>query len=180
MDQYPKIPRISVTGLRLRGKRYLDEAEVIRLLEGSVVIEEKIDGSNEIQVVDGYAFFGENLKWVHAVEYRDLPAYFVVFDIWDGQRFLSREEKEEVAQILGVPVVPLIFMGCIGSVEELLQFLGRPSDFGAERIEGIVVKNYAQSLFAKVVDPLFEDVVDSSGHWRRRPWRTNRLVARNS
>jgi len=173
--KYPEINRIPIPGFRIRGKHYLLPEEVEELLKGEVVVEEKLDGNTMAEEQEGYMIFGEYLKWVHSIHYTALPDWFVGFDVWDGEKFLPRREKEVVFDILGIPCVPLLFRGRIRSVDQLISFLGRPSAFGAPRIEGIVVKNYSTGKMGKIVDPRFEDQIDSSPHWRRKKRTLNIL-----
>lgn len=55
--------------------------------------------------------FGENLYAVHSIEYPRLSHYFYVFAIRDGDTWLSWEQVNFYAQILGLPVVPLVRQG---------------------------------------------------------------------
>lgn len=42
--KYPKIRRIPIAGIKLKGKRYLTDKEVDELVSGEVIVEEKLDG----------------------------------------------------------------------------------------------------------------------------------------
>ena len=177
MKRYPKIYRIGIPTHRRRGKNYLLTDEVDNLLTGSVVIEEKLDGKLVELEAEGYVIFKEDLKRRHTVAYMDLPTWEVGLDVWDPaqERFLNLDDKQVVFQALGISVAPILYTGTIRSLGQVFDFLGIESAFGASRIEGIVIKNYAKGVFGKVVDPLFDQEVDESKHHLRRPYETNRL-----
>ena len=55
--------------------------------------------------------------------------------------------------MLDIEVVPLLFKGEIKNIDELNHLLIRTSGLGGETVEGIVVKNYGQTVF--VADQVF-------------------------
>lgn len=177
MKRYPKIYRIEVPGHRRRGKDYLITDEVDNLLTGFVVVEEKLDGKLIELEDEGYCIFKEGLKQRHTIDYTDLPAWEVGLDIWDPdqERFLNRDEKYVVFQVLGIPLAPRLFAGAVRGLGQLFNFLGSPSAFSASKIEGVVIKNYDKGLFGKIVDPYFDQEIDEAGHHLRRPCVRNRL-----
>lgn len=176
VHKYSKISRIAVDSFVKRGKRYLSDQEVAALFSGSVVVEEKLDGKLVEIEEEGYTIYKEDLKRRHTVEYAALPAWEIGLDVWDPDcGFLDQLQKHLVFTTLGVPTAPVLFMGKVTSHKELLSFLGTPSVFVASRIEGIVIKNYGQGLFGKIVDPLFDKQVDESVHPIRSPYVRNRL-----
>lgn len=179
MKRYPKIYRIQIEGVVKRGKYYLTPDEITRLLDGPICVEEKIDGKlveSPSHEQEGYILFYEDAKRRHTVEYTQLPAWLIGIDIWDKDwGFLGRKDREIVFGALGVPVAPLIFEGCVNSISSLITFIGRPSAYGAERMEGIVIKNYSQQMMGKIVDPVFDRIVDTTGHHLRRAFTRNRL-----
>ena len=179
MKRYPKIYRIRVPGHKKLGKDYLVTDEVDNLLTGLVVIEEKVDGKLVELEAEGYVIFKEDLKRKHTVAYMDLPAWEVGLDVWDPNLdcFLDLDDKHVIFQALSIPVAPILYTGTIRSLGQVFDFLGKESAFGASRIEGVVIKNYAKGLFGKVVDPLFDQEVDESEHHLRRPYEMNRLGA---
>jgi hypothetical protein len=140
-----------------------------------VVVEEKLDGKRIRFPCDGYILFKEDCKKCHTINYMRLPAWEIGFDIWNGERFLNREEKEEIFGILSIPVAPVLLQGEFASLEPILALLGTPSEFGAEKIEGVVIKNYEKQLFGKIVDPLFDAEIDEKGHHLGHPYVSNRL-----
>lgn len=175
MLRYPDIYRIPVKEYVRRGKKYLTMNEVQELLTGPVEVEEKLDGKRIRVPTEGYILFKEDCKQARTVRYSALPAWEICFDVWDGEKFLSHEEKLEVLKLLNIPASPLLYWGNMGSLRPLTDMIGRPSAFGAERIEGIIIKNPEKQLFGKIVDPLFDQEVDESEHPIRRPYEMNRL-----
>lgn len=175
MFRYPDIYRIPVKGYERRGKKYLTINEVRELLDGVVEVEEKIDGKRMQVHIEDYTIFKENCKRQHTITYKSLPAWEIGFDIWVGEKFLPREEKKEIFDILDIPMAPALLWGKFISLDPILDLIGQPSTFGAERIEGIVIKNPEKQLFGKLVDPLFDQEVDESEHHLRRPYVMNRL-----
>jgi len=174
---YPKIARIPY-GQRV-GKRYLTEAEVCTLLNGTVVVEEKLDGKTIPQQHDRYTIFGEHLKWVHSTYYDRLPAWFIAFDVWDNQTrtFLPCKEKTAIITSLGYTPVHLIYTGRVNTVDELVAMTGR-SAYGNTLMEGVVVKNYNKQLFGKLVR--IEFTTGITEHWIKKPKRMNRILTTSS
>lgn len=175
MFRYPDIYRIPVRGFTRRGKKYLTVNEVQDLLNGTVEIEEKLDGKRVRVPYEDYILFREDCKQRRTVVYNALPAWEIGFDVWDGMKFLSREEKVQIFGVLDIPVAPLLFCGVIKDIDRLVAFLGTTSAFGAGPIEGIVIKNAEKQLLGKIVDPKFDREVDESEHPIRRPYEMNRL-----
>lgn len=175
MKRYPKICRIEVGDFVRRGKHYLTAEEIHQLLDGRIYVEEKIDGKLIEVSQEGYTLYYEDTKRRHTVAYTNLPAWKIGIDVWDGERFLNRRQKEEVFGALDIPVAPLLFRGECGDLRVFINYLGRPSSYGADRIEGVVIKNPGHQMMAKIVDPVFDKKVDVLGHHLRRPFVRNRL-----
>lgn len=97
---------------------------------------------------DGWTYRVEFLqKPKHNVmKYERVPALnLILFDINTGEEvYLSRQEKKQEAARLGMEIVPVLYEGTVSSPETLYDLLKRDSILGGGKIEGIVVKNYAQ------------------------------------
>ena len=176
------------------------------LLDGIVVIEEKIDGSQfsfgirngellcrskgvalnvdapdsmfaravatakELApyLPDGWTYRGEYLQKPkhNALAYDRTPAKnIILFDIDVGdQAYLTPEQKRAHSTTLGLETVPVIYEGVVASKETLLGMLERLSVLGGQKVEGIVVKNYAKFgedkkvLMGKHVSEAFKEV----------------------
>lgn len=168
---------IDRAGARIRGKPYMDDATMYRLFDGSpLVVEEKVDGHPVIILHEGYTFFCEQLTIQHSVSYENVPYSFagwpdmtVVYDVLDGEfeppyrvgtgtkmPWLSRSEKETVCDMVGAPVVPLVWQGRV-EPEGLPTLADRISSFsGASKAEGIVLKNYRTGVFGKFINLEFQ------------------------
>lgn len=60
---------------------------------------------------ENFRICGENLFAKHSIYYNNLTSYFMVFNIWDGDRCLSWEETVEWAELLGLQTVPVLYKG---------------------------------------------------------------------
>ncbi len=60
---------------------------------------------------DGMRVCGENLYARHSIGYRDLPDYFLVFNIWQGDLCLDWDSTREWTGLLGLTTVPVLYRG---------------------------------------------------------------------
>jgi hypothetical protein len=121
--------------------------------------------------------------WTYRCEYLAKPkhntlaydraprGYLVILDINTAEEtYLSHGEKAAEAERLGLDVVPLIFEGRIASVEQFRAMLDRVSFLGGQKVEGVVVKNYARfgtdkkALMGKFVSESFKEA--HMGEWK--------------
>jgi hypothetical protein len=95
----------------------------------------------------GWRICGENLYAKHSIGYTTLPAYFLVFSIWDdNNRCLDWDQTREWAKLLGLHTVPVIYRGPFdGPTIQRLWEAHTPS-YGAPQSEGYVVR--ATSAFS--------------------------------
>lgn len=97
---------------------------------------------------EGWIYRGEYLsKPKHNVlAYERIPLrQIILFDVNTGDEvYLDREAKEFEAERIGLELVPVVYSGKVDSPEQLLSFLERDSVLGGQKVEGIVVKNYAR------------------------------------
>ena len=83
----------------------------------------------------------------------------LLFDVLTSGRLVGRADLTEWATKLGVDVVPEIFHGVV-DVDKIKSFLTQESFLGGEIVEGVVIKNYAQTIFlGGKVTPLFTKYV---------------------
>lgn len=193
MSLYKKlsgIKRIPIKDYSVQGKKFLTEDEKKELLSGTVVIQEKIDGTERHKELEDFIIFYEDVRFCHTIHYTKLPTYELLFDIYDKKRkrFLSLDELGGLLEDRGVlwvpiesgdfrwtfaadcPVLDKISSANVNEAEErIVKILGSQSRFSDELIEGVVVKNYEKQLFGKVVRQEFFDKVQQSEHWRRKP-----------
>lgn len=170
------LEEIKRRGLEIKGKGYHPTAVMHQLFEDEIIVEEKVDGHPVIVLYAGYTFFCESLDIKHSVEYDSCPYSFdgwpdmvVVYEILEGEleppyqfgagtgKWLSRSEKEMVCEMVGAPIVPLVFRGTVAP-EELPDLADRISSFGSSaQSEGIVVKNLTKGLFGKFINLEFQE-----------------------
>ena len=128
-----------------------------------------IEAVSKLDLHDGWTYRGELLdKPKHnALAYDRVPRHHVIlFDISFGEaEFLSPAEVLTEAKRIGLEVVPTFFEGELRSTEQLHELLETISILGGQKIEGVVVKNYAQwdpatgkTLMGKYVSEAFKEV----------------------
>ena len=91
----------------------------------------------------------------NVLNYKRIPKnHLILFAAYfRGTGFVDYQKIKELSEMLDIEAVPLLFEGEIKNVEEVHHLLDRESALGGEKIEGIVVKNYAQTVF--VADQVF-------------------------
>jgi RNA ligase-like protein len=159
-------------------KRYLTQEETKELFEGKVIVQEKIDGSQECHRMQydetkQYVLGGEDMKKRHSILYTRLPAYWILWDIYDpvAKRFLDSWDFLRVAVHAGIHAqVPILFGGETTLEGVLEAFIRQPyrCKWGDENIEGVVIKNYEKQLFGKIVREEFIKGIELEGHWTKR------------
>jgi hypothetical protein len=125
-------------------------------------------------VSEGISVFCEYCYAVHSITYEALPSYSLVFGVRDdvAGSFWDWDMVTAQAADLGLPTVPVLFRGSVGSPEELralTEKLSRePSIFGGSR-EGIVVRvtaSFPEAEFGKRVGKwVRKDHVQTDEHW---------------
>ena len=170
-------------GLRIQGKDYLTDQQMEKLFQGEVVIEEKVDGHSVVVLHGGYTFFCESLRIQHTVSYDDVPYsqmgwpdMTVVFEIMEGEKappyhygegtgkWLSRSEKEALCQMVGAPLVPLVYKGHT-TPEKLPALADRLSVFSSNKAEGVVIKNLHTGVFGKFINLEFQKSIADEATW---------------
>lgn len=120
------------------------------------------------EIPENWRICGENLFAKHSIHYKNLEARFLVFSIWDGLRCLSWQETVEYADVLGLPMVPVV---------------ERPKDFAAlgaslvregfdgDDCEGYVVRRLDSFMYGEFRSAAGKYVranhVQTHGHWMR-------------
>jgi hypothetical protein len=122
--------------------------------------------------------FGENMEGIHSIEYSRLESYFYLFGAReDGNRWLSWTEIEEIAYLLDIPTVPVLFKGRVESEKELKDLVemlvSRESQLGSIT-EGCVARVagsfYDDDFSSKVLKWVRKGHVTTSSHWTRN-WK---------
>lgn len=126
-------------------------------------------------LVEGWTYRGEVLHAPrhNTLTYSRTPKHnVVIFDIEtdNGQNFLSPEGKAIEAMKLDLEVVPAFYVGEITDAKGLTELLTNESFLGGCKLEGIVIKNYAQfgedkkALMGKWVREEFKEI--HQGAWK--------------
>jgi len=184
--QHSGIKRVPLGQLRVERphRPYLTEDEFKALLDGEVIVEEKVDGHPEVLEESSYVFYCEDLRYKHAIEYTRVPAprlqapaFFVCYDLWmtEEDRWAVREEKENLCEMMGLPVSPLVYRGILKE-EEIPIVSAFKSNFGDGQADGIVIKNLKNGIFGKFINMEFQKGLEDAENWRRGEWKMNRLV----
>jgi len=117
-------------------------------------------------LVPGFTYRGEYLSGPshNALCYSRVPANHIMgFDINTGPEvYMTKEEKRETFQSLGLECVPILFTGVIEDVNHFRNLLETESVLGGQKIEGVVVKPVNYDLFGKDKKVLFGKFVSES------------------
>lgn len=122
--------------------------------------------------------FGEWCAAVHSLDYSALPGWWVLFDVYDrnAARFWSTARRNQLANELGLPTVPILFRG-LANLAALKALLSQEkSRYRAGSMEGLIVRLERGAWLqarAKLVCPEFTQTIDA--HWSQRSLQWNRL-----
>ena len=152
-----------VVRVRSKGAEMIPDAPEKMFLRGVEWVRANAD-----RLTVGWTYRGEFLaKPKHnALAYDRIPReHIILFDINAAQEdYLPWEAKAQEADRLGLEVVPVLHQGMVSSLEEFRALLSRESVLGGQKIEGVVVKNYAlfgqdkKVLMGKFVSEAFKEV----------------------
>lgn len=152
------------------------------------------------EIPQGWRICGENVYAYHSIFYTELPSYFLVYGVYDGDRCLSWADTEEICSLLGLHTVPVIYKGLWDekTVRELWTGTGAyptyegkdgfgllrpkfPDDFSPCVAEGYVVRiadHFQYADFAKSVAKYVRaNHVKTDSHWMERAPIPNLLKA---
>lgn len=126
----------------------------------------------------GWRICAENLYAQHSVSYCSLESYLLMFSIWNDSNFcLSWDETLEWSNLIGVPMVPVLYRGLWD------ESIARGFDVKGDKAkvsEGYVVRvarrfhlNEFPSVLAKYVR---ENHVQTSHHWKFQAIIPNKLA----
>lgn len=125
-------------------------------------------------LVPGWTYRAEYLaKPKHnTLAYDRHPAnHLAIFDINPSEEsYLRPGDKAAEAARLGFEAVPLLYQGRIESADQIRAMLERTSFLGGQKVEGVVVKNYARfgtdkkALMGKYVSEQFKEA--HTGAWK--------------
>lgn len=137
------------------------------------------------QLSEGLSLFCEYCYAVHSIEYGALPDYSLVFGARDDETGLWWDWDMVVAQArdVGLPTVPVLFRGAVGSERELealtMSLASAPSAFGGMR-EGVVVRRageFADEAFGRSLAKwVRKGHVQTDEHWMHQAIKAQRLA----
>jgi hypothetical protein len=132
-------------------------------------------GSVAHDIPNNFRIVGENVTAVHSIKYYNLPSYFLVFGIWDGNRCLPWDETVQYASLLHLYTVPMLYRGLWK--KELVQELSASID--TEKQEGFVLRPagefYLQDFSKLVAKWVRGSHVMTSSHWMEEEVKFNGL-----
>ena len=91
----------------------------------------------------------------NVLNYKRIPKnHLMLFAAYfGGKGYVDNQKLKELSGMLDIEAAPLLFEGKIENVQDIKHLLDRQSVLGKEAVEGIVVKNYAQTVF--IADQVF-------------------------
>ncbi len=121
------------------------------------------------EIPEGWRLCGENLYAKHSIHYKDLPAHFLLFSVWNEKNeALSWEETLEWSEMLDLVTVDSFYMGPWDQKYmkglDLQEHRGNPCEGYVVRVE----RSFRYGEFSKVVGKYVrEGHVHTHGHWMR-------------
>ena len=119
----------------------------------------------------GWIVYGELLYARHHITYDQLPSYFMAFNVWDGRKFLKKENCPFAS-------VPTLYEGNELTLEMLESFLSEKSLYSSVDLrEGVVIKHYKKQMMGKLVRMDFmKELDEEEEHWMMGPLARNKLA----
>ncbi len=163
---HDKIPRIQ-HGKRIYGKRYMTDAEVLRLFTGTVCIQEKVDGKLSAALEDDEWLIEEDITGKrtvhdHVLKYKThLPR--IKLDVVSLiHQDMLHFEPFNAPMMDSITIAILRLEGAtLENIHSILSAMsGLPSRFGSPVMEGLVIKNYSLQMMGKWVNEQFEDKIE--------------------
>ena len=128
----------------------------------------------------GWRICGENLYAKHSIEYSALPAFFLMFSIWNqNNTCLSWNETKEWAKLLGLTTVPTIYRGRFDLPTIQALWEAHTPSYGAPTSEGYVVRTTKSFDYANFSQNTGKYVrsnhVQTTTHWMHQALTPNGL-----
>ncbi|MEC0309061.1 RNA ligase family protein [Paenibacillus lautus] len=138
-----------------------------------------LHGSIKYLIPEGYRLCGENVYAKHSLSYGALPAYYMLFSVWNKDNVcLSWDETEAWAERLGLVTVPVLYRGFWDEGAAKACYT-KQSNCGGEQ-EGYVVRlasSFAYDDFKRSVAKFVrKNHVQTDEHWLSKPIEPNRLA----
>lgn len=155
-------------GLFADGYRACSKGAQLNLIAPDRMFKKAVEIIQTLPLREGWTYRAEYLtKPKHnALAYDRVPRlHLIVFDINTGhEEYLAWEAKAEEAERIGLESVPKLLEGRIEDTQHFRTLLDTVSVLGGQKVEGIVVKNYARfgrdkkALIGKFVSEAFKEV----------------------
>ena len=125
-------------------------------------------------IPNNFIVYGELMRCKHSIYYDKLSDWFLVFDIYDlgDENYYSWKDVELFCRLTGFTHVPLIYEGYITHKNQIINLIPKESKYG-DIAEGLVIKNYKNGMYGKIVKEEFIKMIDI--FWRNKPITYNRL-----
>ena len=124
-------------------------------------------GKIKNNIPENMTIFMENCYAKHSIEYHNLTNYCYVFNICDGEKFLSWNEIVDYCQLLDLEHVPVLYQGKWDEEKIKDCFTGK-SLFGQEQ-EGYVIRSISSFMLKDFENNVAKFVrknhVQTSDHW---------------
>lgn len=122
------------------------------------------------EIPEGWRVCLENLYAQHSIAYKNLPSYFIGFQVWNALTCLSWKETKDYLDILQIPTVPVIYSGKFNKklIESAFE---KHRQSSIDEVEGYVVRverSFKMSEYRKVVGKYVrENHNQCHGNWHR-------------
>lgn len=159
-----KINRIPLMNRKYK-KKVFTNTEILALFDGTVLVEEKVDGKLTCTQCDGHTFLieedisGKHTVHNHILQYKNPPKNKRVYlDLVEHRREGGLHVSKPIFANSFMMASVRLFHPTIEQIYSLLYvFSRRASVFGCDHIEGLIIKNYDKQLFGKYINAEFED-----------------------
>lgn len=129
-------------------------------------------------IPEGVRICGEYLYAEHSIHYDNLRDYFLMFSIWDRDTCLSWENTKEYAKLLGLKLVPELYVGKYNEkvVKEIAK---KVVEHGGEGIVIRNIKSFRYEDFSKnVAKYVRANHIQTNTHWTQQIIKKNNLDKR--
>ncbi len=132
-------------------------------------------GTIRHDIPEGMRICGENLYAKHSIYYNNLPSYFMVFNIWKGDKCLNWAETIEWCDLLNLNLVPVLYHGLYDEklIHDIWTDLPYESEGYVIRIEEEFYRDDFWKSIAKYVRP---NHVQTTEHWLNKDIIPNGLA----
>ena len=124
-----------------------------------------------------HILFGEWLYAKHSIEYKNLPDYFMAFDLYNKreQVFYSRDILEQKLAGTQIQMVRIMYQGKIDK-KQLLELIEQPSEYTDSRVEGVYLKIFEDKYVKYRSKLVRNDFLAGNQHWSKRTVEPNQLI----